>query len=141
MMAGMSDPDFSDLASLGKGFDDDLGIHFEEVTPDGVVLTLAVTPRLLQPNDIVHGGVWCTVVETAASVAGACWFREQGHVVGVSNHTDFLRATGPGTNVRARATPIHRGRRQQLWLVEIHDDAERLIARGQVRLQNLPHGG
>ena len=37
----------------------------------------------------------------------------------------------------ATGTPIHRGRLQQLWLVEIHDEQARLIARGQVRLQNL----
>jgi len=35
------------------------------------------------------------------------------------------------------AEPIHRGRRQQLWLVMITDGDDRVIARGQVRLQNL----
>jgi acyl-coenzyme A thioesterase PaaI-like protein len=35
------------------------------------------------------------------------------------------------------ASPLHRGRLQQLWLVEIRDADERLVARGQVRLQNL----
>jgi acyl-coenzyme A thioesterase PaaI-like protein len=34
--------------------------------------------------------------------------------------------------------PVHRGRLQQLWQVSIRDEAERLVARGQVRLQNLP---
>jgi 1,4-dihydroxy-2-naphthoyl-CoA hydrolase len=37
----------------------------------------------------------------------------------------------------ATATPIHRGRSQQLWLVEVADEQRRLVARGQVRLQNL----
>jgi acyl-coenzyme A thioesterase PaaI-like protein len=32
---------------------------------------------------------------------------------------------------------VHRGRRQQLWLVTIRDDQDRVVARGQVRLQNL----
>jgi acyl-coenzyme A thioesterase PaaI-like protein len=40
--------------------------------------------------------------------------------------------------VSAAATPIHRGRRQQLWLVTITDADQRVVARGQVRLQNLP---
>ena len=39
--------------------------------------------------------------------------------------------------VTVRATPIHRGRLQQLWLVELHDATDRLVARGEVRLQNL----
>jgi acyl-coenzyme A thioesterase PaaI-like protein len=37
----------------------------------------------------------------------------------------------------AIATPIHRGRSQQLWQVEVQDEEDRLIARGEVRLQNL----
>lgn len=36
-----------------------------------------------------------------------------------------------------RVEPIHRGRSQQLWLVTITDDDDRVVARGQVRLQNL----
>jgi len=40
------------------------------------------------------------------------------------------------------ATPLHRGRSQQLWLVETVTDADgKIAARGQVRLQNLyPQG-
>src|SRR5262245_3120361 len=114
-----------------------LGIELEEVTPDRVSLTMAIGPQHLQPYGIVHGGVWCALVETAASVGAAAWYGDRGRVVGVSNQTDFLRAVGNGT-ATAVATPIHRGRLQQLWLVEIADDAARLLARGQVRLQNLP---
>jgi uncharacterized protein (TIGR00369 family) len=75
-------------------------------------------------------------VETAASIGAALWLGDRGQVVGVSNHTDFLRAIRAG-EVTARATPIHRGRTQQLWLVEIRDEADKLVARGQVRLQNM----
>ena len=55
----------------------------------------------------------------------------------MNNSTDFLRAVREGT-LRAVAEPVHRGRLQQLWLVEIRDESERLVARGQVRLQNIP---
>ncbi len=57
-------------------------------------------------------------------------------MVGVNNNTDFLRAVGSGM-LYGTAIPIHRGRRQQLWQVTIVDSDERLVARGQVRLQNL----
>jgi uncharacterized protein (TIGR00369 family) len=80
--------------------------------------------------------VHCAVVETAASVGAAAWLGDRGHVVGVSNSTDFLRAVREGV-LTATATPIHRGRLQQLWLVEIVDGTGRLAARGQVRLQNI----
>jgi len=107
-----------------------------ETSADLVRLEWDVTPDHHQPYGIVHGGVHCTAIETAASVGAALWFGDRGRVVGVSNQTDFLRAVSEGT-LTAVATPIHRGRSQQLWLVEITDEQHRLIARGQVRLQNL----
>lgn len=116
-------------------FDDVLGTVHETVSGDEVVLGLEVRPDHHQPFGIVHGGVWCSLVETAASIGAATWWGDRGQVVGVANHTDFLRAVREGA-VEARATPIHRGRTQQLWLVEIRQ-GERLVARGQVRLQNL----
>jgi 1,4-dihydroxy-2-naphthoyl-CoA hydrolase len=124
-------------ADRQPGFESLLGLSFDEVGPDGVTISTEVRPELLQPYGIVHGGVWCSLVETAASVAGAHWYGERGRVVGVANHTDFLRAIGEGP-VAAVASPIHRGRLQQLWLVEIRDGSGRMVARGEVRLQNLP---
>ena len=119
-------------------FDDELGLVFTEVTPDGVNAQLDVKPNLLQPMGIVHGGVYCSMIESMASVSAYVWLGENGggNVVGVNNNTDFLRAITRGT-VYGASEPIHRGRRQQLWLVTITDENDRLIARGQVRLQNL----
>jgi 1,4-dihydroxy-2-naphthoyl-CoA hydrolase len=119
------------------GFVELLGLRFDEVTPDRVAISWDVTPALHQPYGIVHGGVYASVVETAASIAAAAWLGERGQVVGVNNSTDFLRAVREGT-LHAVAEPVHRGRLQQLWLVEIRDEGERLVARGQVRLQNIP---
>jgi 1,4-dihydroxy-2-naphthoyl-CoA hydrolase len=126
------------MGALGRldGFNEMLGTDFVEVGADRVVLRCAVQPHLLQPYGIVHGGVYCGLVETAASVAAASWFGERGNVVGVANHTNFIRATRDG-NLTVTATPVQRGRTQQLWQVEIVDDAERLVARGEVRLANL----
>lgn len=116
-----------------------LDLEFREITPDRVVLVWTVGRKHHQVHGIVHGGVYCAAVETAASVAAGVWYGDRGQVVGVSNSTDFLRAVREGT-LTATATPIQRGRVQQLWLVEITDDAGRLVARGQVRLQNLRAG-
>ena len=113
-----------------------LGLEVVEATGDRVVLAWDVRPELWQPYEIVHGGVHCAVVESAASLAAALWLGDRGKVVGVSNHTDFLRAVHEG-RLQATATPIHRGRLQQLWLVDIVDEQDRTVARGQVRLQNL----
>jgi 1,4-dihydroxy-2-naphthoyl-CoA hydrolase len=120
-------------------FDKELGLAFTEINPDRTRAQLDVVPKLLQPMGIVHGGVYCAMVESLASVAAYTWMAAkggQGSVVGVNNNTDFLRAIGSGM-IYGTATPIHRGRRQQLWQVTVVDSDERLVARGQVRLQNL----
>ncbi|HVN10612.1 MAG TPA: PaaI family thioesterase [Kineosporiaceae bacterium] len=126
----------ADVPLSTGGFIEFLGLRFHEVGPDRVVITWEATPALHQPYGIVHGGVYAAVVETAASFGAAVWLGDRGQVVGVNNQTDFLRAVRTGA-LRAVGEPIHRGRLQQLWLVEIRDDADRLVARGQVRLQNV----
>ena len=118
------------------GLDSLLGVTVAEMTGERVVLTLPVQPKIHQPYGIVHGGVHCSLVESAASMGAAVWFGDRGTVVGVSNHTDFLKAVTEGV-LTAVAEPIHQGRLQQLWLVNITDQNDRLVARGQVRIQNL----
>ena len=116
-----------------------LGVDFVEVSGDKVVATWVARPALHQPYGIVHGGVHCSVVETLASVGAAIWVGEQdpdAKVVGVNNNTDFYRAVSEGT-LTSTATPLHRGRSQQVWVVETVDEAGKVASRGQVRLQNL----
>ncbi|SCL46417.1 uncharacterized domain 1-containing protein [Micromonospora citrea] len=125
-----------EMPDLSGGFVALLGLTFDEVGGDRVVIRWKVRPELHQPFGIQHGGVYCAVVETAASVGGSLWLGDRGRVVGVSNQTDFLRAVREG-ELTAVGTPVHRGRSQQLWQVEITDADGRLVARGQVRLQNL----
>ena len=72
----MSDTVDSDVierirAHSGIGFGGNIGIEYTEVTPDRVVVTVDVKPHLHQPYGIVHGGVYCAIVEEVASVAGA----------------------------------------------------------------------
>jgi uncharacterized protein (TIGR00369 family) len=121
------------LGVLGEA----IGLTLDELSADRLQVTWTVSPQVHQPNGILHGGVHCWIVETVASIGGATWFGDQGVVVGVSNQTDFFRAVRDGRLVSV-GTPVHRGRSQQVWDVETRDDAGRLVARGQVRLQNLP---
>src|SRR6201994_361725 len=126
-------------SGFNSPFDSELGLRFTELSTDGARAQLEVTPKLLQPMGLVHGGVYCSMIESMASVSAYTWLNNRGaggNVVGVNNNTDFLRSISQGT-VYGVAEPIHRGRRQQLWLVTITDSADRVVARGQVRLQNL----
>src|SRR6478752_10876041 len=133
----MSSMTFDDLGPYAKF----LGLEIDSADGDEVTAHWTVRPDLLQPYGIVHGGVHCSVVETLASVGAAMWIGDKAKVVGVNNNTDFFRAVTDGT-LTSTATPLHRGRSQQLWLVETVTDADgRIAARGQVRLQNLyPQG-
>ena len=121
-----------------EGFDRLIGLELTSVSADEVRGTLVVTPELLQPYGLLHGGVLCSVVETLGSVGGATWFGDRGHVVGTSNHTNLLRSARDGAQLQAVATPVHRGRSQQLWSVSITDEADKLIAKGELRVANLP---
>jgi uncharacterized protein (TIGR00369 family) len=89
------------------------------------------------PWGVVHGGVYCTVVESAASIGASAAVLDLGQfAVGVNNNTDFLRAMTEG-RVDVVAEPIQQGRTQQLWQVLLTREDGKLVARGQVRLQNV----
>ena len=116
-----------------------LGGELDELTSSRVVVTMPADDRHHQPFGLVHGGIYCVIVETAASVGASLYAVEQGHMaaVGVSNSTDFLRSHREGL-MRAVATPIHQGRTQQLWTVSVtRDEDGKELASGRVRLQNL----
>jgi uncharacterized protein (TIGR00369 family) len=116
-----------------------LGLEWDEQTPIRMRAHVEMGSRHHQPYGIVHGGAWASIVETVASYGGALAASEMGipGVVGVSNTTDFLRSHKEG-RVDAVGTPIFVGRTQQLWIVEISRPSDgKLVARGQVRLQNL----
>jgi 1,4-dihydroxy-2-naphthoyl-CoA hydrolase len=114
-------------------------IHEADGTVRGI---LPIREVLQQPYGIVHGGVYCAMVETLASHAAArVAFADGNIVVGVSNATDFLRATREGV-LEGLAEPVHLGRTQHLWQVRIwRQEDGKTVARGQVRLQVLPGDG
>ncbi len=119
------------------GLDGILGVEQVEVGPDKVVVRLTLGAQHLQPFGIPHGGVYCAVHESTASIAGQVWLGTKGVVVGTNNSTDFIRQAKVGDTVTTTATPIHRGRTQQLWHLDTVNQDGKLIAQGQVRLANL----
>ena len=123
------------------GFNTALGLEFVELGPDLARARWTITPTQHQPYGIVHGGVYCAVIETVASVAGANWLGDKGNVVGVNNNTDFIRSMTEG-RLDVVAEPVQQGRTQQLWQVLLtRADDGKLVARGQVRLQNVRRPG
>ena len=115
-----------------------LDIEFDERTATRVSGSIAADERHHQPWGIVHGGLYTTAIETFATTGAFEAVKDRGQrAVGVSNATDFLRPHRAG-RLNVLATAIHQGRAQQLWLVEIRrPEDDKLVARGQVRLQNV----
>ncbi|GAA4673322.1 PaaI family thioesterase [Gordonia humi] len=126
-------------AAESGGMDKLLGFVVDEASGDGIRGHLTITPDHHQPFGIVHGGTYCAIAESAASISAFCWVQESGiggTAVGVNNSTDFLRSVSDG-DITVTTTPVHRGRRQQLWQVDMVDDQGRLIAQSRVRMQNI----
>lgn len=122
----------------GGAFNELLGLELDLISPTRVEAHLDAGPAHQQPYGIVHGGVYAAIVETAGSVAGAAAAAASGmYVVGVSNQTDFLRAHSEG-RLDAVATPVHVGRLQHVWQVDITRASDsKTVARGTLRLQVL----
>ena len=122
------------------GWDRTMGLRIVRASRDEVVAEYDVDARHHQPYGIVHGGVHCTAVETVCSTGAGLDAMARGQsVVGVENHTSFIRAVRAGT-VTVRATPITRGRRSQLWEAVARDADGRVVSTGRVRLLCLDAG-
>jgi 1,4-dihydroxy-2-naphthoyl-CoA hydrolase len=123
-----------------SGWNREMDVSFVRASDSEVVLEMPISEKHLQPMGIVHGGVYCGLVETVCSVGGFLAAQKMGLlVVGVDNHTSFLRANRGGT-LTATGKPIQRGRRTQLWEANITNDKGQLVATGRVRLMNLEPG-
>jgi uncharacterized protein (TIGR00369 family) len=128
--------DYSELlkSAMHDGWMGAMGIEVVRATRDEVVAELTVGPAHLQAYGIVHGGVHAGIIETIASIGAAIHALPEGRsVVGLENHTSFLRAVRGG-KLRAVAKPLTRGRRSHVWEGSVYDEEGRLAASGRVRL-------
>jgi uncharacterized protein (TIGR00369 family) len=116
------------------GFDVAMGFRYVQASRDEVVIEYDVDEKHLQPYGIVHGGVHCAAVEAACSTGAGIDAMARGRsVVGVENHTSFIRAVRAG-RVRVTATPLTRGRRSQVWEATARNEAGQILSTGRVRL-------
>lgn len=114
-----------------------VGLRVLTATRDGVTAEVELRDDHRQPHGIVHGGVYASVIESVASIGAALDAMSKGKtVVGLDNHTSFVRAVRGGKLV-ATGTPVTRGRRSQLWDVVLRDESGATIASGRVRLMVL----
>jgi uncharacterized protein (TIGR00369 family) len=113
------------------------GLIVDEVSPTHVSGHIELSADHHTPWGIVHGGVYCTAVESATSIGASTAVSAAGQVaVGLTNTTHFLRSLTSG-RVQVEADAIYQGRTHQLWRADITDESGRLVAHGEVRLQNI----
>ena len=135
----MTPPDWgAQLLELPSPFTELLGLRIDRLDPDEVTASLTVDPeRHLHPWGAVHGGVYCALIETVATLGAQLSAIPAGKLAsGIENHASFLRQVRDG-QLRAHATAIHRGKQLHLWSVTISDERDRPVAHGLVRLALL----
>jgi 1,4-dihydroxy-2-naphthoyl-CoA hydrolase len=104
-----------------------LGIEITGIGDDWLEARMPVDGRTMQPDRILHGGASVALAETLGSVGGTmCVDRTRFQIVGQEINANHLRPA-TGGHVTGRASPIHLGRRSQVWNIEITDDRKRLI--------------
>lgn len=115
-----------------------LGIEVTEATRERVVATMPVGPRVHQPFGLLHGGASVALAETVASTAAWMNVDQAAEiVVGIEINANHLRAKRDGV-VTATATPLHVGRRTQVWDVRIADEEGRLVCASRCTLAVVP---
>lgn len=100
-----------------------IGLEFTEVGPDFLSARMPVDQRTTQPFGILHGGANCVLSESLGSVAA--WMTidpEKYRAVGLEINANHIRAVTEGA-VIGTCTPMHVGRRTQVWQTDIVEEA------------------
>lgn len=124
-----------EIRALQHGnMDAHIGIEIVRIGPDHLDARMPVDERTTQPDRILHGGASVALAETLGSIGGAMVVdRERFQVVGQEINANHLRAVREG-HVHGSARPIHLGRRNQVWAIEIKDDRQRLVCVSRLTL-------
>jgi uncharacterized protein (TIGR00369 family) len=129
------------LIPLEDTFEGFLGLEWVELTSDSAHVRFAVRENLKQPLGLLHGGIYCAVAETVASVATVREVWRQGLIgSGLNNSASFLRPITSGT-VDVVARLRGHDEREWLWSHEFRDDQRRLCALVDVTIAVRPLNG
>ena len=117
-----------------------LGIEFTAIGDRELHARMPVDRRTVQPHGLLHGGASVLLAETLASVGGALCVPEGYSCVGLEVNANHLRPAREG-HVTGRATPLHLGRRIQVWEVRIENERGRLVCISRVTLAVVEFSG
>jgi len=105
-----------------------LEISFCEVGRDYLMAKMPVTPRVHQPDGVLHGGAMVALAESVGSAAAYMFLNtKEFYIRGIEIAANHVKSIKEGY-VFARAEIIHQGRTTQLWDIKIRDEADMLIS-------------
>jgi 1,4-dihydroxy-2-naphthoyl-CoA hydrolase len=106
-----------------------LGVTITVATPDRVVAELTVREELCTAGNIIHGGAIMAFADTMGALGTVVNLREGQGTTTIESKTNFFAASPVGTRLIAETTPLHRGRRTQVWETQISNEQGRLVAK------------
>jgi uncharacterized protein (TIGR00369 family) len=105
-----------------------LNIEFIEVTEDTVIAKMPVTPRVHQPDGVLHGGASVALAESVGSAGAFIFLNEKDVAIrGIEIGANHVKSIKEG-NVYAHAKIVHKGRTMQLWQIRIENSQKELIS-------------
>ena len=112
-----------------------LEIEFVDITEDTITARMPVTPKIHQPDGVLHGGASVALAESVGS-AGAFIFLNAENVAirGIEISANHIKSIRKGW-VYAKASILHKGRTTQLWHIKIVNEDDQLIS--MVKLTTL----
>ena len=117
------------IRTLKMPFAEMKGVTFTEADKDRVVAEMLVRPDLCTLNHTIHGGA---LMAFADSVGAAATFvnlpEEAKGTTTIESKTNFIGGAKEGSVVIATATPVHRGRRTQVWQIRLETQDGKLVA-------------
>jgi 1,4-dihydroxy-2-naphthoyl-CoA hydrolase len=117
------------IQSMKMPFAELKGVTFIEADKDRVVARMLVRPDLCTVSHSVHGGAVMALADSVGAAATVINLPEDARgTTTIESKTNFIGGAKEGTTVVATATPIHRGRRTQVWQTRIETEEGKLIA-------------
>ncbi len=128
-------PNLNDAKALEKStIHDALGITVSEIGDDYIMATMPVDERTVQPYGILHGGASVVLAESLGSIASHYVVDATKYAtVGLEVNANHLRPVRSGI-VTGKATPIHLGRKNHVWDIEIRSDRDKLTCKARLTI-------
>ena len=115
-----------------------LDITYVDLGDDFITAKMPVTPKVHQPDGVLHGGAMVALAESVGSVAAYVFVDKEKHIIrGLEISANHVKSIKEGF-VYGTAKAIHKGRTTQLWQIKITDEQENLISLVKLTTVSLP---